>query len=96
MHQHDLTKIINEQIDRYFSHIEEKIEAYVSQLNDRQLLEYPVNCAYCRFHLILAQFRHLHSHMGMIMGFIIADTGLWPRVLGLETPFPDKEYSKYF
>lgn len=44
---------------------------------------------------ILAQFRHLHSHMGMLMGFLIADTGLWPRVLGLECPIPTGEYDKY-
>ena len=31
----------------------------------------------------------------MLMGFIIDDTGLWPRVLGLENPFPEGEYSKY-
>jgi hypothetical protein len=30
------------------------------------------------------------------MGFIIDDTGLWPRVLGLEAPFPIGEYHKYF
>lgn len=38
--------------------------------------------------MILAQFRHLHTHMGMIMGFIIDDTGLWPRVAGLEGSIP--------
>ena len=65
-------------------------------MRDEQLMEYPLDCEYCRFNLILAQFRHLHSHMGMIMGFIIDDTGLWPRVLGLEAPFPIGEYHKYF
>ena len=29
------------------------------------------------------------------MGFIIDDKGLWPRVLGLEMPFPEEGYSKY-
>ena len=51
--------------------------------------------SYFKFTLILAQFRHLHSHMGMIMGFVIDDMGLWPRVLGLENPFPDGQYDKY-
>ncbi len=46
--------------------------------------------------MILAQFRHLHTHMGMLMGFVIDDTGLWPRVLGLEKPFPEGDYEKYF
>lgn len=83
-------------IDQYFSYIDKKIQAYISELKDEQLLEYPLDCEYCRFNLILAQFRHLHSHMGMIMGFIIDDTGLWPRVLGLENPFPMGKYLKYF
>jgi hypothetical protein len=32
----------------------------------------------------------------MIMGFIINDTGKWPRVVGLEYPIPEGEHSKYF
>lgn len=83
------------EIEAYFSNIQEKIRLYIAVLKDEQLLEYPENCDYCRFTLILAQFRHLHSHMGMLMGFVIADTGLWPRVLGLENPFPGAEYNKY-
>lgn len=85
-----------ENINQYFHYINNKIQLYVSELRDEQLMEYPLDSEYCRFNLILAQFRHLHSHMGMIMGFIIDDTGLWPRVLGLEAPFPIGEYHKYF
>lgn len=88
--------LAREEIIHYYTCIKERIQAYTSALTDEQLLEYPPDCEYCRFTLILAQFRHLHSHMGMIMGFIIDDTGLWPRVLGLETPFPAGEYRKYF
>ena len=88
--------LTREQINEYFICIDKKIQAYVSDLKDEQLMEYPLDCEYCRFHLILAQFRHLHSHMGMIMGFVIGDSGLWPRVLGLENPLPDGEYCKYF
>lgn len=65
-------------------------------MSDEQLLDYPLGCEYNKFTLILAQYRHLHSHMGIIMGFIIDDTGLWPGVLGLETPIPSGSYSKYF
>ncbi len=85
-----------EEINSYFFATEKKIEAYVAALSDEELSTKPQDCEYDRFTLILAQFRHLHSHMGMIMGFIIADTGLWPRVLGLEKPFPVGEYDKYF
>lgn len=87
--------LTKEEIMDYFSYINSRIQKYVSALTDSQLLEYPPDCEYCRFTLILAQFRHLHSHMGMVMGFIIDDTGLWPRGLGLEKPFPDGEYNKY-
>lgn len=84
-----------EEINAYFADIAKKIQAYVSELTDEELSEYPLDCEYSKFTLILAQFRHLHTHMGMIMGFIIDDTGLWPRVLGLENPFPEAGYSKY-
>lgn len=84
------------EIDLYYDDIEKKVKEYIEQLSDEQLLDYPLDCEYNKFALILAQYRHLHSHMGIIMGFIIADTGLWPRVLGLETPFPTGSYSKYF
>ena len=88
-------QLSREEINHYCSDIDIKIKAYILQLTDFQLYDYPPGCEYNRFTLILAQFRHLHSHMGMIMGFIIGDTGLWPRVLGLENPFPIGEYSKY-
>ena len=84
------------EIDSYYIAIKVKIETYLTDLTDEQLLQYPLGCEYSKFTLILAQFRHLHSHMGMLMGFIISDTGLWPRVLGLTRPFPTGEYSKYF
>lgn len=83
------------EIASYFNSIEEKLLIYLSELSDDKLLKYPTDCEYCRFTLILAQFRHLHSHMGMIMGLIIDDTGLWPRVLGLENAFPEGKFSKY-
>jgi hypothetical protein len=85
-----------EEIENYLTDIEQKLQKYISDLTDKKLLEYPAECEYCIFTLILAQFRHLHSHMGMIMGFIIDDTGLWPKVLGLEKPFPEGKYDKYF
>lgn len=84
-----------EEIDGYYLNVEFKIKEYISNLTDKQLLDKPRNCEYSKFTLILAQFRHLHSHMGMLMGFIIAETGLWPRVLGLENPIPVGEYDKY-
>lgn len=83
-------------IDNYFSQIRIKIDKYIPNLTDEELLDFPENCEYTKFTLILAQFRHLHTHMGMIMGFIIDDTGLWPNVLGLTYPIPQSgDYNKY-
>mgnify|MGYP003623288949 CR=1 FL=1 len=83
-------------ITTYFSAIKEKISRYTEDLEDETLLQNPPNCPYAKFTLLLAQHRHLHSHMGMIMGFIIADTGQWPRVLGLENDFPSQDLAPYF
>ncbi len=85
-----------EEINQYFSDIDTKIKTYLFQLKEEELGDTPPNCEYDRFTLILAQFRHLHTHMGMLMGFIIDDTGMWPRVLGLEHPIPQGDYVKYF
>ena len=72
-----------EQLHTYFLQVSKKTEDYLDTLTDSQLLEQPEGCEWTRFTLILGQHRHLHSHMGMLMGFIIAKTGLWPKVIGL-------------
>ncbi len=89
-------ELSRDQIRDYYSRIKEKTKKYLYTTDDDDLLLMPENCEYTRFTLILSQYRHLHSHMGMIMGFIIADTGLWPRVVGLEKPIPHEPYNKYF
>lgn len=88
-------RLSRQESNDYFADIEAKILTYLSSLTDSVLLTCPPRCEYSRFTLILAQFRHLHSHMGMLMGFIIADAGQWPTVLGLEKPFPTGPYDKY-
>ena len=85
-----------ELLKEYFYKIENKIIAYLDSISDKNLLETPPECSYSRFQLILAQHRHLDMHIGMLMGYIIAGEGLWPRVLGLESEFPEGEYSVYF
>lgn len=77
------------EIEDYFYQIEKKIMQYINSLKDKDLLEQPDACEYTKLTLIMAQHRHLHTHMGMIMGFIIAETGLWPQVLGLEGAIPE-------
>lgn len=88
--------ISRSEINRYYSQINKKIKNYLIHTTDEELLLMPDNCEYTRFTLILSQYRHLHSHMGMIMGFIIESTGMWPRVVGLEGQIPDEPYSRFF
>ena len=83
-------------MNAYYEQIKSKLASYLAGLTDGLLGTNPPNCEYSRFTLILAQFRHLHTHMGMVMGFIVADTGLWPRVIGLESPIPQGDDSLYF
>ena len=84
------------EIKEYYDAIKIKITAYTNSLNDSMLIEKPADCSHSKFKLILGQFRHLHTHMGMIMGFIIEATGQWPTVLGLERPIPEgDDYNKF-
>lgn len=85
-----------DEIQRYVRSVSEKIRAYLTELTDELLLSCPQSCPYTRFTLILAQYRHLHTHMGMLMGYIIAETGQWPRVLGLTHEIPSQRYDKFF
>jgi len=90
------SKSINKsEILEYFMSINEKTTQYLHDLTDDVLLEKPQNCKYTRFTLMIAQYRHLHCHLGMLMGFIISDLGKWPRVLGLEGDFPSENYDKF-
>lgn len=84
------------EIDGYYLQIAAKIRDYTFQLRDNILLDRPESCEYTAFTLILAQLRHLHTHMGILMGFLIADSGLWPRVVGLENEIPRGAYDRYF
>lgn len=65
-------------MDEYFYTIKAKLSMYLTSLHDEDLLQRPENCEWTRFTLILSQYRHLHTHLGMLMGFIVAETGLCP------------------
>jgi len=84
------------ELKQYYQLIENKINQYLELITDDLLLTKPENCEWTRFALIIAQHRHLHSHMGILMGIIIAETGLWSRVIGLEDDIPTADYSLYF
>lgn len=83
-------------LKEYYQDIRKKILTYLDSLDNEKLLEKPDKCPYTRFHLIMAQHRHLDMHIGMLMGYIIAGEDLWPRILGLQSEFPEGKYSLYF
>lgn len=88
-------RLSREDIVSYFNIVKAKIIAYNHSLTDDILLQNPKECEWTRFTLILAQHRHLHSHMGMLMGFIIKDTNMWSKTLGLECPIPDGHFGSF-
>ena len=61
--------------------VKDKIHHYTDKMNDYELSQKPVGCEYSNLRLMIGQFRHWHRHMGIIYGFIVADTGKWPYVL---------------
>lgn len=84
------------ELESYFYRIKEKIQNYVTKLDDASLTENPVNCEISRFRLILGQFRHWHRHMGIIYGFIIEDAEKWPYVLNMYGKYPKEPMPNYF
>ena len=88
-------QLSRDDLARYFDAVKKKIVACNEALADDMLLQRPEKCEWTRFTLIMAQHRHLHSHMGMLMGFMIADTGAWPKTIGLERPIPDGGFGAY-
>ena len=84
------------EIDAYFESTKRKVEAYLHSLTDEMLTEKPDRCEWTRFTLMLAQMRHLHTHMGMIMGFIVAKTEKWPFVLGLTRELSGQPFGTFF
>ena len=81
---------------RLFLHDQgEAVSIYLTSLHDEDLLQRPENCEWTRFTLILAQYRHLYMHMGMLMGFVQAETGLCPRTLQVGQDLPRPPYDPY-
>ncbi len=81
LHIYPAVRLDRQAVDDYFYTIKAKLSIYLTSLHDEDLLQRPDNCEWTRFTLILSQYRHLYRHMGMVMGFIEAETGLCPRTL---------------
>lgn len=80
---------------QYFESIKLKIDHYLDGLTGEMLLQKPEGCEWSRFTLILGQHRHLNCHLGMLMGFIIVETGMWPVAVGLQGDIPTA-YSSFY
>lgn len=88
-------RLTRRETEAYFSTIKARLALYLTSLHDEDLLQRPENCSWTRFTLILAQYRQLHLHLGMLMGFVVAETGLCPKTMGLGRGFPKGRYDPY-
>lgn len=95
LHVYPITPVSRVQAEDYFYTIKAKLSMYLTALHDEDLLQRPENCEWTRFTLILNQYRHWNMHLGMIMGFVQAETGLCPRTLTLEKNIPRGPYDPY-
>ena len=75
--------IPRQKLQRYFDFIKAKIENYLVNLTDEELVQNPLNCPYTRLDLILAQFRHLMFHAGMSEVATFHTNGQWLEYKGL-------------
>lgn len=78
----------------YLHKVQIKTENYLDNLSDEDLNEKPDGCEYTRLELILGQFRHISSHIGMINGQTIERTGRFPVFSGLDGKQTDKLYDE--
>lgn len=95
LHTRPKVQLTRRQMEEYFSTIKARLALYLTSLHDEDLLQKPVNCPWTRFTLILSQYRQLHLQLGLLMGLILAKTGLCPRSLCLGRRIPKPPYDPY-
>lgn len=78
----------------YLYKVQAKTESYLDNLSDEELKEKSDGCEYTRLELILGQFRHISSHIGMINGQTIERTGKFPIFAGLDGKQTDKLFDE--
>ena len=88
-------RLSRRQMEEYFTTIKARLSLYLTSLHDEDLLQRPEGCRWTRFTLILAKYRRLHLNLGLLMGLVLAETGLCPKTLGLEREFPKPPYDPY-
>jgi len=65
----------------YYERTYGKIMVHLDVLTDEQLVEMPEKCNMTRLELVLAQFRHMYAHIGILNGITIAQTAQYPHVV---------------
>jgi hypothetical protein len=65
----------------YYENIKTKILDYLNSIDDKMLSEKPEDCRDGRLALIMAQYRHLYSHLGLLNCTTIINDGKWPTVM---------------
>ncbi len=61
----------DEQLLEYLDRVRKKTADYLDSLNDNMLGGFPEKCDMPRLELILMQFRHISTHIGMLNGLTI-------------------------
>jgi hypothetical protein len=72
------TELTDEQLLAYMEKVRKKTSDYLDSLTDEKLGECPEKCDMTRLELILMQFRHISTHIGMLNGLTIEKTGKFP------------------
>lgn len=68
----------DEQLLSCLGRVRKKTADYLDSLNDEMLGQCPENCGMTRLELILMQFRHISTHIGMLNGLTVEKTGRFP------------------
>ncbi len=71
-------ELTDEQLLDYLEKVRKKTADYLDTLTDEMLGECPEKCDKTRLELVLMQFRHISTHIGMLNGLTIEKTGKFP------------------
>ena len=71
-------ELSDEQLLNYLEKVRKKTSDYLDSLTDDDLNKCPEKCDMTRLELILMQFRHISTHIGMLNGLTIEKTGRFP------------------
>ncbi|MBP5449205.1 MAG: hypothetical protein J6Y01_03725 [Spirochaetales bacterium] len=75
--------IPREKLLSYLEYVRNKINSYLENLTDEEMLQKPDDCEYSRLELILAQFRHQMWHVGMSSAVTFETKKVWNKFTGL-------------